>query len=120
MSISKGRCIVERVYWQAEIPISQARGTRRCEKITDHNIGVKPLSVAGANPARSKKTEAQRNLVQWRSWLAYLPVTQGVAGSSPVWTVIYLLSVNREIGTPTPEFGGGAHLGCWFESNLAY
>ena len=50
--------IVERVYWQAEIPISQARGTRRCEKITDHNIGVKPLSVAGANPARSKKTEA--------------------------------------------------------------
>ena len=31
-----------------------------------------------------------------------------------------LLSVNREIGTPTPEFGGGAHLGCWFESNLAY
>lgn len=50
--------IVERVYWQAEIPISQARGTRWCEKITNHNIGVKSLSVAGANPARSKETEA--------------------------------------------------------------
>ena len=47
--------IVERVYWQAEIPISQAKGTSWCEKTTNHNIGVKSLSVAGANPARSKE-----------------------------------------------------------------
>ena len=43
--------IVERDFWYVAIPIFQAKSTRRCEKTTDHNIGVKPLSVAGSNPA---------------------------------------------------------------------
>ena len=39
-----------------------------------------------------KNTSGNQNkysMVQWRNWLAYLPVTEGVAGSSPVWTAIY-------------------------------
>ena len=43
--------IVERDFWYVAIPIFQAKSTRRCEKTTDHNIGVKPLSVDGSNPS---------------------------------------------------------------------
>lgn len=46
--------IVKRVFWYVEIPIFQAKGTHQYEKITDHNIGVKSLSVVGANPTGSK------------------------------------------------------------------
>ena len=58
--------IVKRVFWYVAIPIFQAKSTRRYEKIIDHNIGVKPLSVAGSNPAgpiRQKRDEIYNEIL---------------------------------------------------------
>ena len=64
--------------------------------------------VGGSNPSPAT------NLVSWCSWLTRLPVTQKIAGSSPVETAIWLhssVAQSVEQGTENPCVAGSIPAG---------
>ena len=62
--------------------------------------------VEGSNPSPAT------NLVSWCSWLTRLPVTQKIAGSSPVETAIYgFIAQSVEQGTENPCVAGSIPAG---------
>ena len=62
--------------------------------------------VRGSNPLPAT------NLVPWCSWLTRLPVTQKIAGSSPVGTAIYgFIAQLVEQGTENPCVAGSIPAG---------
>ena len=62
--------------------------------------------VVGSNPSPAT------NLVSWCSWLTRLPVTQKIAGSSPVETAIYgFIAQSVEQGTENPCVAGSIPAG---------
>ena len=62
--------------------------------------------VVGSNPSPAT------NLVSWCSWLTRLPVTQKIAGSSPVETAIFgFIAQSVEQGTENPCVAGSIPAG---------
>ncbi len=70
--------------------------------------------VRGSNPLPAT------NMVSWCSWLTRLPVTQKIAGSSPVETAIYFgfIAQSVEQGTENPCVAGSIPAGATIDESI--